>query len=118
MFRVDPETKKISLSRGDTGAFTITVDGYSFGENDRCVFTIKGGNQIVKQIAYPMVNNSFTVTLFNADTDKFAAGAYTWDVRYVINPYYDENGNVVDGDQVLTPTLPLNLELQMVVGDI
>jgi len=118
MFSVDPTSKKISLSRGDTGAFTITVSGYTFGEDDRCVFTIKGGNQIVKQVAYPMVNNSFTVTMFNADTDKFNAGSYTWDVRFVIHPYYDEAGNVIDGDQVLTPTLPLNFDLQMVVGDI
>lgn len=119
MFSVDTENKSITLSRGDTGAMTITVDGYTFGEDDRCVFTIKNGNgTIVKQQAYPMVNNSFTVTFHNADTDAFAAGAYTWDVRWVIHPYYDEDGNVVDGDQILTPDMPLDMTLLSVVGDI
>lgn len=119
MFSVDTTTNQITLSRGDTGAFTITVDGYTFGENDRCLFTIKSGSgQIVKQKAYPMENNAFTVTLFNADTDKFTPGGYSWDVRYVINPYYDEKGDIVDGDQVLTPTLPMSMNLLTVVGDI
>lgn len=117
MFSVDGT--KITLSRGDTGAFKITVSGYTFGENDRCVFTIKSGNgQIVKQRAYPMVDNAFTVTLFNSDTDSFNPGGYTWDVRWVINPYYDSSGKVVDGDQVLTPSNPMELNLLTVVGDI
>lgn len=117
MFIVDGTN--ISLSRGDTGAIEITVDGYTFGEDDRCVFTIKSGSgQIVKQKAYPMENNRFTVTFFNADTDKFAAGNYSWDVRWVIHPYYDERGNVIDGDQVLTPQLPMSCNLFQVVGDI
>lgn len=90
---------EIRLSRGDTGAIKFTANAkyhgtenpYTFGERDRAVFTIKSANgQVVKQRAYPMTSNQFTVVFFNADTDTFAPGGYNWDVRYVINPYYDE----------------------------
>lgn len=169
---------EIMLSRGDTGALKIkatvtrrdTGAAYTFGERDRAVFSIKGGNgQVVKQKAYPLVENKFTVIFLNADTDQLTPGGYSWDVRYVINPYYDtdppegtwtpyadltfpiakdtkcmHDGTYfvanqaiaesedwtpahwsfvdyripVDGDQVITPNLPMNMNLLTVVGDI
>ena len=119
MFNVNEETGAITLSRGDTGALTISVTGYTFGANDRALFSIKNGQgTIVKQSAYAMENNEFTVTFYNADTDSLNPGGYTWDVRYVINPYYDAGGNIVDGDQVLTPNLPMDVNILSVVGDI
>ena len=86
----------ITISRGDTGAMRLKANAkrkdtgadFTFGERDRALFTIKGGSGIVKQRAYPIVNNMFTVVFYNADTESFAAGGYSWDVRYVINPYY------------------------------
>jgi len=169
---------EITISRGDTGALKIkatvtrrdTGAAYTFGERDRAVFTIKGGNgQVVKQKSYPMIDNEFLVVFMNAETDKLIPGGYSWDVRYVINPYYEDDppegtwtpyedltfpvakdtkcmheGTYyfanqaiessedwdpdhwtfadyripVDGDQVVTPTLPLNMNLLTVVGDI
>lgn len=175
MFKV--EGTKITLSRGDTGALTMkanakrkdTGEPYTFGERDRALFTIKGGNRIVKQISCPIVNNRFPVVFMNADTENFAAGGYNWDVRYVINPYYEDDPpegewpdyseltfpvaagtlcmhdgtyymakeNIaqsedwnrnhwecmdrripVDGDQVVTPNTPMDVQLLQVVGDI
>ena len=169
---------EITLSRGDTGALRIratakrrdTGADYVFGERDRAVFSIKAGNgQVVKQKSYPIVNNMFTVVFFNADTDQLSPGGYNWDVRYVINPYYQDDppegewsdyGDLtfpvakdthcmhegtyyiakqaiqssedfdpdhwyfadfripVDGDQVITPNTPMNMNLLTVVGDI
>lgn len=62
--------------------------------------------------------NTFTVTFYNSDTDQVTPGGYSWDVRYVINPYYDEDGALVDGDQIITPNNPMNIQLLTVVGDI
>ena len=119
MFIVDTETKEIRLSRGDTGAIIIAVEGHDFGEDDRALFSIKSGNgQVVKQKAYAIVNNQFMVTFYNADTDTLAPGGYTWDVRYVIHPYYNDSGDIVDGDQVITPNLPMTCNLLTVVGEI
>lgn len=96
MFNVDGTN--ITLSRGDTGALRLTANAtrrdtgaaYTFGERDRAVFSIKAGNgQLVKQKSYPLVENKFTVIFMNQDTDNLNPGGYSWDVRYVINPYYD-----------------------------
>ena len=175
MYSVNGTT--IRLSRGDTGALKITAavtrrdtgGSYTFGERDRALFSIKYGNQVVKQKSYQMIENEFTVVFTNADTDNLSAGDYSWDVRYVINPYYDEdppegewpdyedltfpvekggqcmhggtyyiaaqeietsedwtrdhwlcadNRHPVDGDQVITPNLPMGMNLLTVVGEI
>ena len=142
------EGTNITLSRGDTGAVLFrahavirgTEQEYQFKYNDRAVFTIKAGSQIVKEkVAALDENNCFTVVFFNADTDTLNPGSYTWDVRYVINPYWENpvterrtviidgvetevdyvvSGKIVDGDQVVTPRLPMNMQLLTVVGDI
>ena len=124
MFNVDGYN--IELSRGDTGAMkvnaTATLGGepYTFGSDDRALFSIKNGQgEIIMQKAYEMTNNLFTVYFLNADTDSLAPGNnYTWDVRYIIHPYYDSDGKIIDGDQVITPKTPMSMNLLTVVGDV
>ena len=115
----------ISLSRGDTGAMTVnataTLEGsaYTFDEDDRALFSIKNNNgEIVYQKAYEMTDNSFTVYFLNADTDDLSPGDYSWDVRYIIHPYYNSEGKIIDGDQVITPKEPQAMRLLVVVGDV
>ena len=62
--------------------------------------------------------NKFPVVFYNHDTDNLSPGSYTWDVRYVIHPYYDDNGRIVDGNQVITPNAPMSMNLLTVVGEI
>lgn len=123
MFMVDGYS--ISLSRGDTGAIkvkaTATLNGepFSFGENDRALFSIKNGQgEIVKEKIAELDNNEFTVYFLNSDTDNLSPTSYSWDVRYIINPYYDSNGRIVSGDQVITPKEPMSMNLLTVVGDV
>ena len=119
MFGVDGYT--ITLSRGDTGAikFKARTD-HVFATNDRALFSVKNGvGEVVKQSAYELdTEKAFIVAFYNHDTDTLAAGAYTWDVRYVINPYYDSDGNIIDGDQVITPRQPMDMQLLQVVGEV
>lgn len=119
------EGYEIILSRGDTGALkvtaTATLDGepFTFGEDDRALFSIKNGQgEVVKEKIAEMTNNEFMVYFLNSDTDSLAPGTYLWDVRYIINPYYDASGRIVNGDQVITPKQPMNLQLMTVVGDV
>ena len=123
MFRIDGYN--IILSRGDTGAMkvkaTATLNGepFTFGEDDRALFSIKNGQgEIVKEKVAELVNNEFTVYFLNADTDSLSPTNYSWDVRYIIHPYYDANGRIVDGDQVITPKEPMSMNLLTVVGDV
>lgn len=123
MFKV--EGYNITLSRGDTGAMrvvaTATLDDqpFTFGADDRALFSIKNGQgEIVKEKVAVMDNNAFMVYFLNADTDKLAPTNYSWDVRYIIHPYYDSTGKIVDGDQVITPKEPMSMNLLTVVGDV
>lgn len=123
MFNVEDYT--ITLSRGDTGAMkvnaTATLEGepFTFGADDRALFSIKNANgEVIMQKASAMTDNSFTVYFLNADTDALAPGAFSWDVRYIIHPYYDAAGNIIDGDQVITPKTPQTMNLLTVVGDV
>jgi hypothetical protein len=119
MFMLDGYT--ITLSRGDTGAIKIIADtDYEFASTDRALFSIKSANgEGVKQQAFALdENNAFVVTFNNSDTDSLPPSACSWDVRYVINPYYDSNGNIVDGDQVITPRQPMTMNILQVVGEV
>ena len=123
MFAV--EDYVITLSRGDTGALkvnaTATLDGspFDFGQDDRALFSIKNANgEIIMQKVCEMTDNAFTVYFLNTDTDALAPGSFSWDVRYIIHPYYDAAGKIIDGDQVITPKTPMNMTLLTVVGDV
>ena len=119
------EGYNIILSRGDTGALKVTanaeLDGqpYTFASEDRALFSIKSNNgEVIMEKTCAMENNVFVVYFLNADTDSLSPGSYSWDVRYVIHPYYDETGRMVDGDQVITPKEPMSMNLLTVVGDV
>lgn len=111
----------ITLSRGDTGSIKLIAETeYTFEEEDRALFSVKNAiGEVVKQAAFPIdAEKSFVVSFFNSDTDTLAAGTYTWDVRYIIHPYYDDDGNIIDGNQVITPNRPMELQLLQVVGEV
>lgn len=119
MFKVEGTT--ISLSRGDTGAIKFIADTeYEFAAEDRALFSIKNGvGEVVIESAFALDSNkAFVVTFFNSDTDNLTPTTYSWDVRYIIHPYYDESGRIIDGDQVITPNAPMNLNLLTVVGEV
>ena len=122
MFRI--ENGAITLSRGDTAAFTVTARAdYEFQPEDRALFTLKdsAGEVILERVYHldtELGNGVFLVQLSNGDTDQLAPGVFTWDVRYVLHPYYDENGRIVDGDQVITPKAAQGLTLVATVGEV
>lgn len=127
MFNVHGTT--IELSRGDTGAVRIVANTvYVFQDEydgdpthgDKAVFTVKDGTgAIVREQYYsPDENKGFNIIFMNADTDSLAVGSYSWDVRYVLHPYYDSQGKIVDGDQVITPNAPMDIKLLTVVGEV
>lgn len=99
---------------------TFTANYTSSWDNNPALYgiTVSGTPQSGDKIEVKYRKNDFTVTFLNADTDTLSPGGYTWDVRYVINPYYDEEGKIVDGDQVITPNSPMSMNLLTVVGDI
>lgn len=131
MFEVDEATGAIEMNVGDTGAFEVEGerdDGVAWTEDDRAVFTVKNGaGEIVIERIYrlddeELDNGVVLVQLHNADTDRLDPGAYTWEMRYIVRPYWD-SGRIVDGNIVRTPGIdekgnPLPMTLKGVQADI
>ena len=117
MFSIDGTT--ITLSRGDTGTVTVGVSGYTFGSNDRALFTVRNAStkQVIMRRELSIESGVVTITFVNSDTDSLDAGRYEWDMRFVINPVYT-NGGISDGDEIITPELPMTLTLLTTVGQI
>lgn len=121
MFSID--NGAITLSRGDTASFTVTATGHTFAAEDRALFTVKdSASAVILERVYALDtalgNGVFLVQLSNSDTDQLPAGVYSWDVRYVLHPYYDSTGRIIDGDQVITPKTAQNLTLISTVGEV
>lgn len=129
MFDVNEQTGYIDMHRGDTGAFTIKFKGYTLTSNDRVLVTFKSssGTEIKKEYHTPE-NNRIRIRLRNPETDYLQPGDFSWDARVIIDPVYDESGNVVegsgqelpivDGGAVSTPKDPMTLHIRTTVGQV
>jgi len=120
MFVVDENTGRITLHRGDTGKVGITAaTEYTFGADDVALFTVKSPDgTIIKSEIHMLDDKRFEVAFTNGETDYLSPGTYEWDVRYIANPVYDEDGSVVDGDIVATPRDPMAMNVLRTVGQI
>ena len=121
MFDVNTETGRIDMHRGDTRAYTIRFTGYTLTSNDRVLVTFK------KDYLRPE-NNRVRIRMRNPETDYLEPGDFSWDVRVIIDPVYDDSGNVVegsgqevpivDGGAVSTPKDPMVLHIRTTVGQV
>ena len=119
MFNVQDRT--ITISRGDTGAVRFYIDGYTFDNADRAIFTLStaAGVHIMTVMSDEgqlADDGMFTVYFRHNDTKDMSEGNYVYDVRIVIHPYYNSTGDIVNGDQVLTPEDPGTFVVKTVVG--
>lgn len=113
MFKVDYTTGAITMSVGDTGSFQVEAhrdDETDWTEDDRATLTIKNAEgSIVLERDYRLDddeglgNGVIGIEFQNSDTDTWNPGIYSWEMRYIVNPYYDSNGKIIDGDIVRTP---------------
>lgn len=115
MFKVEGD--KITITKGDTAALSVRATNKTFASADRALFTIatKGGQKVFEQ-EYELNNGVFTVQFTNDMTDDWDAGAYRWQVRYIVTPVRD-NGTIVGGAEVLTPWEPKDFVVQSVLSD-
>lgn len=109
----------ISIRRGDTGGFRVRTTGYDFGANDRALFTIKDSNRkTIRRDVLTITNNSVTIEFAHSDTKSLKAGDYTWDVRFVVSPVFDENDDIIGGTEIDTPYTDMRFTVGRTVGDI
>lgn len=108
MFKIDTETKAITLPTGDTLDLTLTLktsgQAAAIPPGSAAVFGIcqprsSGAYEYVFRKTFKITGNVVPIRLTNADTRDLRPGtAYAWDVRIVTDPEYDEQGNACCGD--------------------
>ena len=103
MFKLDTDGTTILMHRGNTGTVTITLTGYTFGNNDRVLFMMKSPNGTeVKSKICQVVDGQIEIPFINTDTDYLAPGDYYYGVTAATDPEYDD-GKIVNGSGVSTP---------------
>ena len=107
MMNVDGQ--KIEITRGDTGAFTITFTGDDKPE-DGCIVEVslkktKDSTAPVWEKKLTVADSAISVTLLPQDTN-LPFGQYWWDARILF----------MDGT-VYTPMLPASFKVLEVIGD-
>lgn len=111
---VDENTMAVTMHQGDTGAYMVTMeleDGEEFVDGDVAIYEVwQGSTRLVHrefnlQPAEPdyteLGDGQFLITFRNSDTDTWAAGSYSTEIRVSLNPVRS-SGAVVDGDTVRT----------------
>ena len=92
--------RRLIIPSGDTGKFTVPVLANTEGEGI-AVFSI------IDPITYKIIfqknivaeDGVLTIEFTHAETLSLPIGRYVWDIKYYVNPVY-EDGQVVDGSEV------------------
>lgn len=109
----------ISIMRGDTGTVVIQTNGRTFIATDRAVFTIKDNNRrTIRRDVLSITDNAVTISFTHDDTKAMRIGDYTWDVRFVVDPEYDDDNELIDGTAIDTPYTDMRFHVGRTVGDI
>lgn len=118
MFKAN--NRMIMLSQGDTGILRFEVKGTSLTSKDRAVLTVKNGKgaTVIRKIAQPQKFDEIMIPFVNGDTENLPVGSYEWDIRVVIDAKFDNKGDVVDGQAIVTPYPPGVLTIVKVVGSV
>lgn len=121
MFRVNGN--QISITAGDTALMAICPDetGYVPTANDRAIFTVRERPKrraLIEKTIAPEADGRFVVCFENEDTAKLKPREYVWDVRLAIQANVDENGEVTDAEQIITPCPPGILFVMAAIGEL
>ena len=98
MFNVNLETMEIKMHAGDTGSFKVHAErgsGDAWTDEDRMLFTVRDGvGEIVLQRIYRLDDQwgigdgTVLIEFHNDDTDQWASGAYSTELRFDISPIW------------------------------
>ena len=121
MFRVSGN--QISITAGDTALMAICPDetGYVPTANDRAIFTVRERPKrraLIEKTIVPEADGRFVVCFESEDTARLKPREYVWDVRLAIQANVDENGEVTDAEQIITPCPPGILFVMAAIGEL
>ena len=121
MFRVSGN--QISITAGDTALMAICPDetGYVPTANDRAIFTVRERPKrraLIEKTIAPEADGRFVVCFESEDTARLKPREYVWDVRLAIQATVNENGEVTEAEQVITPCPPGILFVMAAIGEL
>ena len=121
MFRVSGN--QISITAGDTALMAICPDetGYVPTANDWAIFTVRERPErraLIEKTIAPEADGRFVVCFESEDTARLKPREYVWDVRLAIQANVDENGEVTDAEQIITPCPPGILFVMAAIGEL
>ena len=121
MFRVSGN--QISITAGDTALMAICPDetGYVPTANDRAIFTVRERPKrraLIEKTIAPEADGRFVVCFESEDTARLKPREYVWDVRLAIQATVNENGEVTDAEQIITPCPPGILFVMAAIGEL
>lgn len=121
MFRVSGN--QISITAGDTALMAICPDetGYVPTANDRAIFTVRERPKrraLIEKTIAPEADGRFVVCFESEDAARLKPREYVWDVRLAIQATVNENGEVTDAEQVITPCPPGILFVMAAIGEL
>ena len=121
MFRVSGN--QISITAGDTALMAICPDetGYVPTAHDRAIFTVRERPKrraLIEKTIAPEADGRFVVCFESEDTARLKPREYVWDVRLAIQANVDENGEVTDAEQIITPCPPGILFVMAAIGEL
>ena len=143
MFEVNLDTMVIDMHRGDTGAFKIAAtkaSGASWGEHDRMLFTVSAADGTDKIRRLYRLDDGRTETdlgdgivqieFHNDDTDTWAPGIYTTELRFIGDAVWDgaeltsdcvddlvSASHIIEGVPVRT-AIQSTLNLRNIIGEV
>lgn len=84
MFKIASDNT-ISITRGDTGSFTLDIkntsgQAYDYSE-DTVLFTVKENTYAKDPVIQKEVEYEQNITILPADTEKLSYGTYVYDVQ-------------------------------------
>ena len=121
MFRVSGN--QISITAGDTALMAICPDetGYVPTANDWAIFTVRERPKrraLIEKTIAPEADGRFVVCFESEDTARLKPREYVWDVRLAIQANVDENGEVTNAEQIITPCPPGILFVMAAIGEL
>ena len=90
--------RRLIIPRGDTGQFSVPA--LTSGENTIAVFSIFNQYKRIWTHEYPIQDGMVTIRFEHEDTKDLPIGRYNWDIKIYTNPEYDENGLLINGEEV------------------
>ena len=111
---VDKNTMAVTMHKGDTGAYWVTLVGSQgeFDDGDVALYEVKQGNTVYLYREYNLNpetpseiepgDGKILIYFQNSTTDTWSPGSYQTEIRVARNPQRDTDNKVVDGDNVRT----------------